>query len=67
MEVAGSDGARVGTVDRVEGQRIKLTRDDPVAGGRHHYLGFDMVAAIGGGKVRLSGTAEQAKRAWTEE
>ncbi len=27
MEVIGADGVRVGTVDRVEGSRIKLTRD----------------------------------------
>src|ERR687890_2862276 len=30
MEVVGSDGGHVGTVDHVEGDRIKLTRkDDP--------------------------------------
>ncbi|MDU2926289.1 DUF2171 domain-containing protein, partial [Bradyrhizobium sp.] len=28
MEVIGADGAHVGTVDRVEGNRIKLTRKD---------------------------------------
>ena len=31
MEVLGSDGQHVGTVDKVEGQRIKLTKSDPAA------------------------------------
>ena len=33
MEVVGSDGEHVGTVDKVEGDRIKLTKDDPQAQG----------------------------------
>ena len=28
MKIVGKDGAHVGTVDRVEGNRIKLTRKD---------------------------------------
>lgn len=28
MEVVGADGVHVGTVDKVEGQRIKLTKAD---------------------------------------
>lgn len=28
MEVVGADGVHIGTVDKVEGQRIKLTRAD---------------------------------------
>jgi hypothetical protein len=28
MEVIGADGVHVGTVDRVEGNRIKLTKKD---------------------------------------
>ena len=38
MEVVGSDGNHVGTVDHLEGEdRIKLTRDDS-ADGQHHYI-----------------------------
>ena len=32
MEVIGADGVHVGTVDRVEGDRIKLTKKDSGAG-----------------------------------
>ena len=35
MDVVGSDNEHVGTVDKVEGQRIKLARKDPSAGGEH--------------------------------
>ena len=43
MEVKGADGGHVGTVDRVEGSRIKLTRSDPASGGQHHYIDLGMV------------------------
>jgi hypothetical protein len=32
MTVIGADGVRVGTVDKVEGDRIKLTKDSSPAG-----------------------------------
>src|SRR5215218_453919 len=43
MEVVGSDGGHVGTVDKVEGDRIKLTKkDDPDGtGAHHHYLSLE--------------------------
>lgn len=61
MSVVGSDGEHVGTVDRDEGDRIKLTRKDPSAGGRHHYVSTDMVATVGS-DVRLSQPAAQVMR-----
>ncbi len=37
MEVVGDDGEHVGTVDKVEDNRIKLTRkDDPTGSGEHY-------------------------------
>ena len=62
MEIKGSDGSHVGTVDRVEGNRIKLTRSDPAAGGAHHYLDLGMVNDIKDDAVCLSKTAAEAKR-----
>jgi hypothetical protein len=38
MKIVGKDGAPVGTVDRVEGDRIKLTRKDSPEG-HHRRLG----------------------------
>ena len=40
MEVIGADGVHVGTVDRVENNRIKLTKADSGEGrhkGHHHF------------------------------
>jgi hypothetical protein len=62
-EVIGADGVHVGTVDRVEGGRIKLTRADSGLGshkGHHHYVSHVLVAGIEGGKVRLSANADVA-------
>ena len=41
MEVIGAGGVHVGTVDRVENNRIKLTKADSGEGkhkGHHHYI-----------------------------
>ncbi|MGJ4894115.1 MULTISPECIES: DUF2171 domain-containing protein [unclassified Bradyrhizobium] len=57
MEVIGADGAHVGTVDRVDGNRIKLTRKDSGEGshkGHHHFIDKGLVADVEGDKVRLS-------------
>lgn len=63
MEVIGADGVHVGTVDHVEGKRIKLTKADSGQGahiGHHHYVDLGLVADIEGGKVRLSTNADVA-------
>ncbi len=52
MEVLGPDGSHVGVVDKVEGNRIKLTKNDPASGGEHRYVEMDQVATIDGA-VRL--------------
>jgi len=57
MEVIGADGVHVGTVDRVEGSRIKLTKKDSGEGshkGHHHFVDRSLVAGVEGNKVRLS-------------
>lgn len=64
MEVVGSDGLHVGTVDKVMGDRIKLTRNDPDAGGKHHTISMDQVGGVEQNQVRLNQPAEQAKAAW---
>lgn len=59
MEVVGADGAHLGTVDHVDGDRIKLTRSDS-GDQRHHYVSLGLVADIEGDTVRLSATAANA-------
>ena len=56
MEVIGADGVHLGTVDRVEGDRIKLIRADSGVGHEqhHHYVPRGLVADVEGDKVRLS-------------
>jgi len=55
MEVIGADGVHVGTVDRVEGDRLKLTRRDSGShGDHHHYVAAGLIAEIEGDRVRLS-------------
>ncbi|MGF7158475.1 hypothetical protein FHS85_000085 [Rhodoligotrophos appendicifer] len=63
MEVIGADGVHVGTVDRVEGDRIKLTKKDSGEGkhkGHHHFVPGALVAEVEGQKVRLSANADIA-------
>jgi hypothetical protein len=63
MDVIGADGAHIGTVDRVEGNRIKLTKKDSGQGshqGHHHYISTALVAEVEGDKVRLSANAAVA-------
>ena len=52
MEVVGSCGNHVGTVDHLDGDRIKLTKnDDPDGGHHHHYLPLSAVRGVEDGKV----------------
>jgi hypothetical protein len=61
MEVIGADGAPIGTVDGVEGDRIKLTKADSGShSGHHHYIPAGLVSGITDGKVRLSATGANA-------
>jgi len=67
MEVSGADGVHVGTVDHVDGDRIKLTKRDSGAGfeggthsGHHHYLPLGLVAGIEGNNLRLSANGDVA-------
>ena len=64
MEVLGSDGKHVGTVDHVEGaDKIKLTKSDPQSGGRHHLIPVHLVQSVDQ-KVHLSKPARQVMLEW---
>ena len=67
MEVVGSDGGHVGTVDHLDGHRIKLTKTDQAAGGEHHFFHVDAIASIDDGRVTLNRTTAQAKDEWGVE
>ena len=65
MEVIGADGVHVGTVDKVEGSRIKLTKSDSGEGshkGHHHFIDRSLVAEL----ADLAGCDEaEHDRPWT--
>jgi hypothetical protein len=56
MEVIGADGVHIGTVDRVEENRIKLIRADSGVGHQehHHFLPRGLIAEVEGDTVRLT-------------
>ena len=61
MEIIGADGVHLGTVDKVEGDRIKMIRADSGShGDHHHFLSGGLVAAVEGNRVRLSANADAA-------
>ncbi|ESX82047.1 DUF2171 domain-containing protein [Mesorhizobium sp. M0027] len=63
MEVIGADGVHVGTVDKIDGDRIKLTKRDSGEGahrGHHHFIPLSLVAEVEGQKVRLSANSDVA-------
>ena len=67
MEVVGSDGEHVGTIDRVAGDRIILTRSDPDSDGVHHSISCTMLHKIEDDKVVLEMKADRAKERWRDE
>lgn len=66
MEVLGSDGSHVGTVDKVRGDRILLTKNDADAGGHHHSIPSRWIQTVDT-KVTLRKTADEAKAHWKDE
>jgi hypothetical protein len=64
MEVLGSDGRHVGIVDKIEEpERIKLTKNDPKAGGKHHFIPIDWVARVDT-HVHLNKSSRDAMAQW---
>lgn len=67
MEVVGSDDQHVGTIDKVAGDRIILTKSDPDSGGVHHSISCHYVDRVEGERVVLEWTADEARRKWIDE
>ena len=66
MEVIGSDGGHIGTVDKLRGDRIILTRKDLNAGGHHHSIPSIWIDSVTD-KVAITKTADEAMRVWRDE
>jgi hypothetical protein len=66
MDVFCSCGKRLGRVDHVDGDMIKLTKNDPESGGKHHWIPLDWVERVDR-KVYLNRDSEEAESEWKEE
>jgi hypothetical protein len=69
MEVIGADGVHIGTVDRVEENRIKLIRADSGIGhsDHHHYIPRGLVAEVEGEQVRLTARGDVVAELFEQE
>jgi hypothetical protein len=67
MEVVGNDDQHVGTIDRIAGDRLILTKSDPESGGAHHSLMCSDIDRIEGDRVILDCSADQARARWRDE
>lgn len=67
MKVVGMDGQHVGTVDKVEGDNIKLTKNDPMAQGQHHMISLGMVDTVENDSVKLNVSAQEAMSNWQSD
>ncbi len=65
MEVVCSKGMHVGTVDHVQGDQIKLTKNDS-EDGMHHLIPASLVASVDT-KVHLSQPCDEVKKTWKSE
>ena len=66
MDVIGSCGTRLGRVDNVDGDRVKLTRNDHAAGGLHHWVPLAWVDHVDT-KVHLNRNSADVKANWQSE
>ena len=69
MEVIGADGVHLGTVDRVEDDRIKLVKADSGMAhtDHHHFIPGGLIAEVEGDQVRLSANADVVAGLFEEE
>ena len=70
MQVIDAEGTPLGKVDRIEGDRIKLTRDSSGSGsheGHHHFIPAGLIADVEGDTVRLSARIDAVESVFQSE
>lgn len=67
MDVVGSDQQTVGQVDKVQGDKIILTKNSEGANGVHRSLTCGMIDRVEDDKVILGQPADEARRSLQEE
>lgn len=67
QRVVGSDRGHVGTIDGIEGQLMKLKKNDPASGGVHHYLDVKLIGSTSFNEVVLTVSTAEAMARWSNE
>ncbi len=65
MDVIACCGKKVGVVDHVEGNAIKLTRNDS-PDGQHHFIPVDWVEKVDG-QVHLKKNSVETEQGWKSD
>lgn len=63
MPIVSSNDEQFGSVDHLEGDSVKVTKD---ASGQHHYFPLSWVTSVDE-KVRVDRAGSQATQEWTTE
>jgi hypothetical protein len=66
-EVVDESGQHIGTVDKVRGEKITLTKNDPEAHGVHRSFTATLLERVEDGKVYLTGSKDSIRSRLTEE
>ncbi|MGY2047978.1 DUF2171 domain-containing protein [Methylobacterium sp. JK268] len=66
MVVVDRDGTRIGSVDKVEGGHLKISRADQEPRNQHQYVAPDWIAVVDD-RVTLNRTFDEARRLWARE
>jgi hypothetical protein len=66
-EVVDQNGEHVGTVDKVRGDKVILTKSDPESGGVHRSFNCSMLDRVEDGKVYLTGSKDSIRGQLHEE
>lgn len=61
LQVMDRNGEHVGTLDHLDGDRIKLTKSDS-SDGQHHYVPLSQVESMDNVAVHLNVTREEAMK-----
>jgi hypothetical protein len=60
-QVVGLDDQVIGKVDHIEGQSLKLTKDDT---GKHHLIPLDWIDRVDD-KIHVNKKADEVQKTWT--
>lgn len=66
MEVADTDGTRIGTVARIEGGHLKILRNDQKPRNAHQFVRPELIRSVNE-RVQLSRSWDELRRLWADD